>query len=71
MRWKRIYMTNDEIQKYNEELSKHKYICKNCGRKAYIHKDKEKTVCSWCGKYVFKNNADEFKYRIKEKLKNE
>lgn len=69
MKWRRIYMTNDEIDKYNQELSKHKYTRKNCGRKIYIHKDKEKAVCSWCGKYVFKNKENEFRYRMKEVLK--
>ena len=26
-------------------------------------------ICSWCLKYVFKNNQEEFKYRLKEKIK--
>lgn len=71
MKWRRIYMTNDELDKYNEELNKHKYICKNCGRKAYIPINKEKTVCNWCHRYVFKSKKAEDLYRIKEKLRNE
>lgn len=71
MKWRRIYMTNDELDKYNEEINKHKYKCQNCGRKVYIHRTKDKAVCSWCHKYVFKSKEDEFKYRIKEKLRNE
>ena len=71
MKWKRYYMTKEEMQKYNDEIEKHKYVCKNCGRKAYIPRDKEKTICTWCYRYVFKNKKDEDLYRIKEKLKNE
>lgn len=63
-------MNKEELQKYTDELNKHKYLC-SCGRKVYIDRKKEKAVCDWCGKYVFKNKIDEFKYRMKEKLKNE
>ena len=70
MRWRRIYMTNDEIQKYTDEINKHKYLCK-CGKKVYIGANREKALCGWCGNYVFKNKEDEFKYRINERLRND
>ena len=68
MKWKKIYMTNKEIQKYTDEIQKHKYQCR-CGKKVYIDRTREKAVCDWCGRYVFKNKADEFRYRMKEVLK--
>lgn len=68
MKWKRIYMTNEEIQKYTDELNKHKYQCK-CGRKVYISRNSDKALCSWCNNYVFKSKEDEFKFRMKEVLK--
>ena len=70
MKWRRIYMTNEEIQKYSSEIQKYKYQCK-CGKKVYIKRNKDKAVCDWCGKYVFKDKKAEFEYRVKEKLKNE
>lgn len=70
MKWRKNWMTNEEIQKYTDEIAKHKYQCK-CGRKIYIDRTRDKAVCDWCHRYVFKNKKDEFKYRIKEKLRNE
>lgn len=60
-------LTNKEYNKMSDELDKVKYKCK-CGRRSVIHYNEEKTICSWCGRYVFKNKKDEFKYRIKEKM---
>ena len=45
-----------------------KYMCK-CGHREIIGKNRDKTVCSWCGKYIFKSKKDEDLYRIKERLK--
>lgn len=28
-----------------------------------------KTICSWCGNYIYKNNLEEFKENIKKVLK--
>lgn len=70
MKWRRLYMTNNEIQKYTDEINKHKYLCK-CGKRVYIDRRRKKAVCDWCGRYVFKNKKDEFEYRLKEKIKSE
>ena len=63
------YMTNKEIQKYTDEIMKHKYKCK-CGHSVFIAYNKDKTLCSWCNEYCFKNKEDEFRYRMSEKLRN-
>lgn len=40
----------------------HRVKC-SCGHSlVMVNKDKE--ICNWCGKWVFKNKADEFKYRL-------
>lgn len=62
------YMSNKDIEKYTEEMHNHKYPCK-CGHKVYIAWNKDKALCNWCGSYVFKSKEDEFRYRLKEKLK--
>lgn len=57
-RWKR----------QTDELDKVKYTCK-CGHRVIIKEKENKTLCSWCHKYVFKTKKDEDLYRIQEKLK--
>lgn len=58
-----------EYERMTDEYEKVKYQCKKCGHKSVIPHWIDKTVCSWCGNYVFKNDKDEFEYRLKEKLK--
>lgn len=53
---------------YTKTIQQHLYQCKNCGRKEVIRFDCDKTVCSHCKHYIFKNPLDEFKYRIKEQI---
>ena len=69
MRWNKNYMTKEELQRYTDEINKHKYLCK-CGKKVYIDRTREKALCDWCHRYVFKNKKDEVLYRINERLKN-
>ena len=38
-----------------------------CGHSVEVYHDKR--ICNHCGKYVFKNKEDEFKYRLNEKIK--
>lgn len=44
------------------------YECKNCGHKQLVPKFMEKNLCDWCGVYVFREEKDEFKFRLKERL---
>lgn len=59
--------TNDEWKRMQENYDKVKYNCK-CGHRSVIPESLDKTVCSWCGNYVFKDKKAEFQYRMKEKL---
>ena len=43
--------------------------CK-CGHTIFLG-GKDKMICSWCNRYVFKNKQKEFLYRTGELLKNE
>jgi len=61
-------LSEKEFRKLADEEDKVKYTCK-CGRRVIISNKKDKEVCSWCGRYVFKNKKDEFKYRVKERIK--
>ena len=62
-------LTIKEYERMSDEYAKVKYQCKNCGHKVIIPYKEEKQLCSWCHKFVFKNDQEEFKYRIKEIIK--
>lgn len=51
-----------------KEYDKVKFLCK-CGHRVIIPSWRDKTLCSWCNNYVFKDKKSEFEYRMKEKLK--
>lgn len=61
-------LTIEEYNRMTEEYNKVKYKCK-CGTKVIIPVYIDKQICRNCGNYVFKNKAEEFKYRVKEKMK--
>ena len=61
-------LNNEEWRRMSQEYDKVKYQCK-CGHKVIIPNRIDKNVCDWCGNYVFKDKKDEFKYRVKEKIK--
>lgn len=67
-RLRRTSMTYKEMDKYEDELQKYLYMCE-CGHKVLIRFDEVKSLCSWCGNYVYKNKKEEFKDRMKGKLK--
>lgn len=55
--------TNKEWKRMTNEYDKVKYQCR-CGHRVIIPNNKDKALCSWCNKYVFKSKKDEFKYRM-------
>lgn len=66
-----ICKSNHRNKKTKEELiqeaiQENKYKCKCCGTKSYIGPNKNMTLCRVCGKYVFKNERDEFLFRFME-----
>ena len=63
--WKDRIKSTDPlpIRRYNDYVK-----CENCGYTLPMQ-DKEKGLCKYCGKYIFKNKKDEFNYRLKERLK--
>lgn len=59
------------LQKYVNAVNDNMYQCENCGRKELIRAKDTKTVCSYCGNYIFKTKKDEFIYRMKGEMINE
>lgn len=60
-------MTYNQLDKYVDNIKEFMYTCK-CGHKVMIDNHRIKTLCNWCGNYVFKSKKDEFMYRMGIKL---
>lgn len=60
-------MSYAEDTRYFNERQSIKRKCKHCGHTQPIHILLDKVVCRWCHNYIFRNELDEFKYRLKEK----
>lgn len=61
-------LTIPQMERLQDALNKHTYTCE-CGHRVVILPQKDKIICNWCHKYVFKNKHDEFKYRINELIR--
>ena len=60
---------------YREDTKKIDFYTRNstkckCGHTNFLG-SRDKIICSWCNRYVFKDKKTEFKHRIGELLKNE
>lgn len=60
-------MSYAEDTRYFKERQSIKRKCKHCGHTQPIHHLLEKVECKWCHNFIFRNEFDEFKYRLKEK----
>ena len=63
----------NEFQKkqvLESDRAKCKRYCK-CGHSIVfpINSKASKTICTWCGNYIYKNDLEEFKEKIKKVLK--
>lgn len=58
-------MTNKELAKKINEISKYKYYCKY-GHPVVIYpmESKKKKICSWCGNWVYSDKKVEFKEKL-------
>ena len=64
---RRYFATNKELTLLLNDMTKARTKC-SCGHSVIIPSRKDRTICSWCGNYVFRNKQDEFRYRFKENL---
>lgn len=57
-------------RKLNSELAKYKRYCK-CGHSMIITPTakQNRIMCTWCGRWIYKNDCEEFKDNIKKVLK--
>ena len=61
-------LTKKEFDIMTDQLAKVKHTC-SCGHRVVVPQRTDKEICSWCGHYVFREKRDEFKYRVKEKMR--
>ena len=54
-----------EIRILAEEQTQNRKLCKHCGHTKLLG-NQDKVICDHCGHYVFKNDAIEFNYRLKQ-----
>lgn len=40
-----------------------------CGHSVAIPNKVDRVLCTWCGKWVYKNKQTEFRYKLQEQLK--
>ena len=63
-------MSFKEIVKAEKERANYKRYC-DCGHSIVFPTNSKtnKTICSWCGHWIYKNDLEEFKerYQIKKK----
>lgn len=60
MKRKKYDISDEAFTIYTNEKSK----CE-CGHTQFLE-GKDRDICKWCGKWIYKNNKTKFKYKIKE-----
>ena len=60
-----------DIKRYSKAVDLLKVQCKNCGRKTPFFSRTDRVICTWCRNYIYKNEQVEFKYKMKEVMRNE
>jgi len=54
--------------KENQAIDKLKITCK-CGKRKVIPSYVDRLICDWCGHWIYRTKAIEFKYKLKEENK--
>lgn len=52
-----------------EVYNQNKFPCKHCGHKQLVPNFMKRNLCDWCGHWVFRNDKDEFEFRMQEQIK--
>ena len=60
-------MTKEEIVKLSIVKTKLSKKCK-CGHSIFMPVYQKKTICSYCGKLVFRDSKEEFKHKMERMM---
>lgn len=63
---KEKWKNNDDL--FMKKLINFKVKCQKCGH-TIILIDRESCICNWCGEKVYRSKKDEFKDKLKKKIK--
>lgn len=62
-------MNNREITKVENEKQKYKKHCEFCGHTISFYAfERDKKICSYCGRYNYRNNLIKFKDKLNRLL---
>lgn len=56
-----------EQVKLDDERANFKVKCKHCGHTMTMI-DVDRTICNWCGYWIYRTPEIEFKYKLKENI---
>lgn len=65
---KDIYIPDKAMDKLLKSVGENTIYCKNCGHSVVIPKA-DRTICRWCGNWVYRTPQIEFKYKLMKKIK--
>lgn len=60
--------TFKDIEKIATSQTNANVYCKNCGH-AITMPNADRTICTWCGLWVYRTPQIEFKYKLMKKIK--
>lgn len=64
-----LHLNFNQMTKLFNDASARTRVC-SCGHRVLLPIRKDKMICRWCGRYVFKDKRVEFIYRTKEGIHN-
>ena len=64
---KRLIKEIELYEKREEHYRQQLRIC-SCGRRQYLFHSQERTICNWCGHWIYKDEKTKFKYEMKSRL---
>ena len=62
------YLDTNTLEQRLTYISKLSVKCKHCGHTVFPKK--ERTICTYCGRWVYRTEKIEFKYKTLENIKN-
>lgn len=52
----------------HDVITDNKVICK-CGHRVFVPRYIDKTLCTWCNRWVYRSKEIEFKNKLQDKLR--
>jgi len=59
------HLTNKEINTFHKRATDESVKC-SCGHSVVVTNKYNRVICSWCGRWVYKNKQTEFRYNFEK-----